>query len=152
MVTCHLKTNRDLGVLQQAELDENIKKIRDAIMFDRRRTIDELEALTGVSWSACQRILTEESPELWRSGGWLLHPDNAPAHTALSVLQFLTKSGMTTASHPSYSPDLAPCNFFLFPRMKRDLKRKRFQNIEEVREKKDGSTEGYHFARIPELF
>ena len=39
--------------------DENIKKIRDA-MFDRRRTIDEVEALTGVSWSSCQRILTEE--------------------------------------------------------------------------------------------
>ena len=29
-------------------------------MFDRRRTIDELEALTGVSWSSCRRILTEE--------------------------------------------------------------------------------------------
>jgi len=29
-------------------------------MYDRRRTIDELEALTGVSWSSCQRILTEE--------------------------------------------------------------------------------------------
>jgi len=34
-----------------SRIDENIKKIRDAIMFDRRRTIDELEALTGVSWS-----------------------------------------------------------------------------------------------------
>jgi len=29
-------------------------------MFDHRRTIDEFEALTGVSWSSCQRILTEE--------------------------------------------------------------------------------------------
>jgi len=29
-------------------------------MFDRRRTLDELEAVTGVSWSSCQRILTEE--------------------------------------------------------------------------------------------
>ena len=34
--------------------DENIQKIRDAIMFDRRRTLDELEAVTGVSWSSCQ--------------------------------------------------------------------------------------------------
>jgi len=74
-------------------------------------------------------------PELWRSGEWLLHHDNAPAHTALSVRQFLTKNGMTTASHTPYSPDLAPCDFFLFPRMKRDLKGKRFQNMEEVREK-----------------
>ena len=39
-------------------------------------------------------------PELWRSGEWLLHQDNAPAHTALSVRQFLTKNGMTPASHP----------------------------------------------------
>ena len=29
--------------------NEIIKKICDAIMFDRRRTIDELEVLTGVS-------------------------------------------------------------------------------------------------------
>ena len=29
-------------------------------MFDRRKTIDELEAMSGVSWSSCQRILTEE--------------------------------------------------------------------------------------------
>jgi len=34
-----------------------------------------------------------------------------------------------------YSPDLTPCDFFLFPRMKRDLKGKRFQNVEQVREK-----------------
>src|SRR5215469_14721696 len=39
-------------------------------------------------------------PELWRSGEWLLHHDNAPVHTALSVRQFLTKNGMTTDSHP----------------------------------------------------
>ena len=59
VVTCHLKINRDLGVLQQAEPTKTFKKIRDSIMFDGRRTIDELEALTGVSWSSCQRILTE---------------------------------------------------------------------------------------------
>jgi hypothetical protein len=33
---------------------------------------------------------------------------------------------------PSYPLDLAPCNFFLFPRMK---KGKCFQNVEEVRKK-----------------
>jgi len=43
---------------------------------------------------------------------------------------------MTMASHPlPYSPDLAPRDFFLFPRTKRDLKGKHFQNVEEVREK-----------------
>jgi len=51
-------------------------------------------------------------PELWWSGEWLLHHDNAPAHTALSVRQFLTKNRMTTASHHPYSPDLHPAIFF----------------------------------------
>ena len=74
-------------------------------------------------------------PKFWRSGEWLLHHDNAPAHTALSVRQFLMKNEMTTASHTHtpHSPDLTPCDFFLFPRMKRDLKGKRFQNVEEER-------------------
>jgi len=54
-------------------------------------------------------------PELWQSGEWWLHHDNAPAHKALSVKQFLTKNSMTQLLHPPYSPDLAPCDFFLFP-------------------------------------
>ena len=62
-------------------------------------------------------------PELWRSGEWLLHQDNVPAHTELSVRQFLTKNRMTRALHPPYSPDLAPCDFFLFPRMKESVLR-----------------------------
>jgi len=41
---------------------------------------------------------------------------------------------MTTAS-PPHSPDLATCDFYLFPRMKRDPKGKHLQNVEEVREK-----------------
>jgi len=65
----------------------------------------------------------------------VLGGSESPAHTALSVRQFLMKNVMTTASHPLYSPDLAPCDFFLFPRLKRDLKGKRFHNVEEVREK-----------------
>ena len=47
------------GLPSTSRTDENIQKIRDAIIFDRRRTIDELEALTGICWSSCQRILTE---------------------------------------------------------------------------------------------
>jgi len=41
-------------------------------------------------------------PKLWQSGEWLPNHNNSPAHTALSVWQFLTKNGMTTASHPPH--------------------------------------------------
>jgi len=41
--------------------------------------------------------------------------DNAPAHTALRIRQFLTCQGMTLVPHPPYSSDLAPADFFCFP-------------------------------------
>jgi len=40
--------------------DENIVIIRELILEDRRRTIDQLVDLSGVSWSSCQRNLSEE--------------------------------------------------------------------------------------------
>ena len=55
---------------------------------------------------------------------------------------------MTTASHP-HSPGLVPCDFFLFTRMKRDLKGKCFQNVEEVREK---ATEALNLQEFQNCF
>ncbi|XP_029941109.1 uncharacterized protein LOC115383163 isoform X4 [Salarias fasciatus] len=243
--------------------EENVRKIEAVVMADRRRTIDEIEHLTGISWSSCQRILREDlglrrvaakmvprfltteqkqarvdmcqelkrqleddgglfekiitgdeiwcygydpetkqqstqrrhqgpprpkkarqvrsaiktmlicffdikgmvhsefvppgqtvnqdfylevlrrlqeavrlkRPALWESGDWWLHHDNAPAHRALRVKQFLMKNGMALLPHPLYSPDLAPCDFFLFPRMKKALKGRRFDDVEEVQKK-----------------
>jgi len=45
---------------------------------------------------------------------WVLHHDNAPAHTALSIREFLAKKNIPVLPHPPYSPDLAPCDFYLF--------------------------------------
>jgi hypothetical protein len=54
---------------------------------------------------------------------WILHHDNAPAHTALSVRECLASKQITVlVEHPPYSPDLAPNDFFLFPKMKEILK------------------------------
>ena len=37
-----------------------------------------------------------------------------PAHETLTVAQFLKSENVSVLSHPSYSPDLAPCDVFLF--------------------------------------
>jgi hypothetical protein len=60
---------------------------------------------------------------------WFLQHDNKPAHTSLVVRQFLTSKNITVI--PPHSPDLAPCDFFLFPKMKLRLKR-RFDMTEEI--------------------
>jgi hypothetical protein len=39
---------------------------------------------------------------------------------------------MVVIPHPQYSPHLAPCDFFIFPKMKLKLKGRRFDTIEEI--------------------
>jgi transposase len=72
-------------------------------------------------------------PELWPND-CILHHDNAPAHKALSVKQFLAQKSITEMEHPPCSPDLAPNDFWLFPEIKSALKGRRFQVTERVEE------------------
>ena len=40
--------------------DGNLEKVRNTINSDRRRTIDEISEIAGLSWNSCQRVLTED--------------------------------------------------------------------------------------------
>ena len=55
----------------------------------------------------------------------LLH-DNARAHSAIPVRQFLAQKMVAVLDHPPYSPDLASANFFLFPHLMATIKGARF--------------------------
>jgi len=73
-------------------------------------------------------------PETWRDGDWILHHDNAPAHTSHLVQQVLAKHGTVQLQQPPYSPDLAPCDFFLFPWLNKVLKGHRFETTEDIKQ------------------
>jgi len=60
-----------------------------------------------------------------------LHHDNASAHMALSVREFLATKQITVLEHPAYSLDLAPNDFFLFPKIKGILKGRHFDDIDD---------------------
>ena len=64
---------------------------------------------------------------------WILHHDNAPAHTALSVKQFLVSKEITTLHHTPYLLNLPPCDFFLFPKLKGILKGTCFKGVEDIK-------------------
>jgi hypothetical protein len=70
-------------------------------------------------------------PELWPKD-WVIHSDNAPVHKVLSIKQFLAQKLITELEHPSYSPDFALNDFWLFPKTKSDLKGRRFQDTENI--------------------
>lgn len=71
---------------------------------------------------------------LWDCSQWHLHHDNAPAHSSRLVQEFLAKHSITQVPQPPYSPDLAPCDFWLFPKLKSPLKGKRFQTVDEIKQ------------------
>jgi len=62
----------------------------------------------------------------------MLHHDNAPCHTAISVIEFLAKKGIPVVSQPPYSPDVSPCYFCLFPKLKFHLKGRHFWTVENI--------------------
>ena len=73
-------------------------------------------------------------PALFKSGQWHFQQDNAPVHDSILVTDYLTKMGIKTVPHPPYSPDLAPCDFWLFPKRKEKLRGCRYETIEEMKE------------------
>ena len=79
------------------------------------------------------RSVREKRRELWETRSWLLHHDNAPAHNALGIGEFLAKNNIAVLEQPPYSPDLAPCDFFLFSKLKEVIKGTRFQGSEAIK-------------------
>ena len=55
------------------------------------------------------------------------------AHTSLLIRDFLDKNNIVIVSQPPYSPDLASCDFFLFQKLKKPMKGRRFATIEEIK-------------------
>ena len=72
--------------------------------------------------------------------GLLLHHDNVSVHTAAVTLDFVVSNDFQLVIRPPYSPDLAPCDWFLFCCVKWQLKRKQFQNVEDARAFIEGVT------------
>ena len=74
----------------------------------------------------------KKSTDLLKKQLFLLQ-DNAHPHIAAVALAALAEIDGTALKHPPYSPDLAPCDFWAFPTLKRQLHGKRFSSDDEVR-------------------
>jgi transposase len=70
-------------------------------------------------------------PVLWCNQNWLIH-HNAPAHTSPKTTEFVTNNNMVIVPHTPYSPDLAPYDFALFPKLKMKLNGRRFETVSDI--------------------
>jgi transposase len=67
------------------------------------------------------------------NNSWILHHNNALAHTTLSVREFLANKQITVLEQPPYLPDLAPPMIFLLLKIKEILKGRNFGDIHDIR-------------------
>ena len=87
-------------------------------------------ALLCWGFKGVQERFRRKRPAHFKSDQWHFHQDNAPVHYSTLVTDYLTKMGVKTVSQPPYSWDLAPCDFWLFPK----LRGYRYETIEEMKE------------------
>ena len=59
-----------------------------------------------------RKRFSQKRPELFKTGQWHFHQDNAPVHNSILVTDYLTKMDIKTVPYSPYSPDLAPCDFW----------------------------------------
>ncbi len=79
-----------------------------------------------------REAMRQKCPLIWQTWDyWLLH-DNASPHTSDDTVNFLESVEQKVWDHLAYSPDLSPCDFWAFPRMKHNLKGHRFQSLKDL--------------------
>jgi histone-lysine N-methyltransferase SETMAR len=86
--------------------------------------IDYLEKGKTITREYCSKLLTrldkkihEKRPGLQKKKT-IFHQDNAPAHKSVLAMGKLRDLHYELLEHPRYSPDLAPSDFYLFPKLK----------------------------------
>ena len=125
----------------KARLSKSVGKVMSIIFCDTKgivlnhmvpdKTIVNSDYYSGVLREQLRRAIRDKCPELYRSG-FILHQDNAPVHVSRVVKQTMSDLNIEPLQHPSYSPDLAMCDFFLFPTVNDHLRGRKFESREEL--------------------
>ena len=77
------------------------------------------------------KIINEKKPGVGTKKVEILHDNARPYKTAL-VQEILDENKVNVVLHPPYSPDLAPCDFWLFAKIKNGLAGQQFSRIQDL--------------------
>ncbi len=97
----------------------------------------ELFAYQTINSEYCHSILRKlryyvGRKRLYLRNNWILYHDNAQPYTSVSTSKFIKDELLVVLPHSLCSPDLAHCNFWLFPILKKALCGKRFTTKKEI--------------------
>ncbi|GBM53367.1 hypothetical protein AVEN_81921-1 [Araneus ventricosus] len=137
MLSLEQRANNKFCVLIEKSPSETLEMLKKAYGNDAMKkwlcqTVNKVLYLEILK--RLRDAIRQKRPEKWATNDWFLLHDNAPPHRALIVKKYLARHSVTTLEQPPYSPDLAPADFYLFPRLKMKLKGHRFVDSDEVSE------------------
>ena len=109
-------------IVKEGQFQLGHLKLSKSIGIIHREFVPTGQTITGACYlEVLKRLMPRirrirpkyRDPETWS----LLH-NNVPSHTSLIIRQFLARNQVCVLNHLPYSPDLAPCDFSLFPKLK----------------------------------
>jgi hypothetical protein len=95
-----------------------IASVTAAVAEDRRVSIQDLARTHRTSYGTISRILHSQLGLVKKSARWVPKLLFTPLRWSRSSWR---KKRIKLLSHPTYSPDLAPADYFLFPKLKKEL-------------------------------
>lgn len=84
----------------------------------------------------CLKPLFEEVKTLYPNGTWIFHQDSAPSHTSKKTLAYIRNEGVNFVQPSQWcpnSPDLAPCDFFLWGYLKTMICQQKVDTIKKLK-------------------
>ncbi|GFX49285.1 putative mariner transposase [Trichonephila clavipes] len=105
---------------------DNVVRVRDLVRSDRRLTVRMIGEEFNLNHTTVHQILTNELK--MRKICSKMVPKNLS-----QVNRFLASKNIHVAPQPPYSPDLSPCDFFLFPKLKNHLKGHHFVTLANIK-------------------
>ncbi len=127
---------------QKAMKERSTLKMMLIMFFDREGMVHKEWVPDGVGISSEVYIqvlegmrvsLRRRRPHLWAGNvNWALLHDGAPAHCAGPTLRYLNYHGFTLMPHPGYSPDISPCDYWIFSRIKREVQGIRYRSLADL--------------------
>ena len=133
-----VNSNRLYGCFKISQIQQKLQSTRSTskqmIAFCFQKTghvaIVPLEQRSAVNseWytTICLPVVFQEIRKINCRRRIPLHHDNASSHTSVQTTALLSTQNIDLMSHPPYSIDLAPNDFFLFPYVKNKIRGQRF--------------------------
>ena len=79
-------------------------------------------------------------------------PRQCPHALCINLREFLARNSITLFEHPPYSPDLAPCDFFLFPKCKLVLRGRHLGDVTTIKSEVTSLLQGLRAKEFQRCF